>query len=147
MSAAMLCAAMIVAGCGPKTHALEEGSKAPDSPRVSSNATFVPKVGDFTTIEVFDVAPQQMSVAAAELVDRIMPVIRERGGLRDVWLMRDETNARFFLVSVWNEQLAFQQWQMSEQRIASYQKLVPFLVANPVTQTVSLIGIVAPRRP
>jgi len=146
-SFAAISLACALVACGPKTRALEDGSKAPDSPRVPSSAVFEPKIGDFTTVEVFDVAPDRMAACATELVSGTLPVIRERGGVRDVWLMRDETNARFFLVSVWQQQLSFQQWQMSEQRIASYQKLGPFLVAQPVTQPVALIGIVAPRRP
>lgn len=109
-------------------------------------AVFDPRVGDFATIEVFLVNQERMSAAADVLVGTVLPVIRERGGLREVWLTRDDTNARFVIVSAWAEPVAFQQWQMSEQRLSAYQALGPFLTAQPSVQTVSLIGLISGSR-
>ncbi len=147
MAAVIAVASIFVAACGPKTRALEENSRPPSSPRVPGNATFIPKIGDFATIEIFEILPNQVGAAATEFVSGVLPVIRDRGGLRDAWLMRDETNSRLVLTSVWNDAVAFQQWQISEQRLAAYQKLGVFLAAQPVAQPVALIGIIAPPRP
>lgn len=135
--------AMLSGGCEAQPRALEQGSRSPSLPRVPSGATFQPRIGDLTTFEIFEVSPDRMTPAAETMVSVVLPVIRERGGLREVWMTRDDTNARFVIASVWAEPVSFQQWQMSEERLRAYQALGPLLRTQPSVQTVSLIGVVA----
>jgi len=135
-------ALLALAACGPKTRALEDGSRAPGGPRVARGALFEPRVGDFATMESFEVAPTRMSEAANTMVTVVLPRIRSRGGLRDVWVLRNDARSRFDIISVWSEPVLFQQWQMSSDRVEAYQALGPVLVAQPSADTVALIGLI-----
>lgn len=139
--------AMIVAGasCGPQTRTLAEGSKAPAGPRVASGERFEPRVGDFASVETFQVVPTRMSEAAATMVNVTLPRIRERGGLRDVWLLRNDTRSTLEIVSIWADPVDFQRWQMSSDRVAAYQPLGPTLAAQPTAEAVGIIGLIDAR--
>ncbi|MBX3356763.1 MAG: hypothetical protein KF724_13800 [Phycisphaeraceae bacterium] len=128
--------------CGPKTNVLEDGSRAPRGPRVAAGAEFSPRVGDFATIERFLIVQGAMSEASGAIVSTVVPRIRERGGLRDVWVLRNDGAQQIDIVSIWSDPVAFQVWQMSSDRIEAYRSLGPVLSAQPIAETVSLIGLI-----
>lgn len=142
--AGALVAASVVA-CGPKTGALEQSSRSPSGPRVDRSAVFVPRVGDFASVETFEIVPKRMSEAANTMVSVVIPRIRERGGLREVWILRSDATSQLEIVSIWSEAVQFQQWQMSKDRVEVYQALGPVLTAQPAADAVSVIGLIEAR--
>lgn len=142
---AVAVALVVAASCGPQTHTLADGSKAPAGPRVASGERFEPRVGDFASVESFQVVPTRMSEAAATMVNVTLPRIRERGGLRDVWLLRNDTRSTMEIVSIWADPVDFQRWQMSSDRVAAYQPLGPMLATQPTAEPVGIIGLIDAR--
>lgn len=138
----MVAASFAAAGCGPKTGALADGSKSPEGPRVASGAVFNPRVGDFASIERLPIAQGRISEASSIMVSTVLPRIRDRGGLRQVMVLRNDTASRFEIVSIWADPVQFQQWQMSQDRVDAYQALGGVLTAQPTAEPVSLIGLI-----
>jgi len=145
VAVAFVAALVVGASCGPQTRTLADGSRAPAGPRVGTGERFEPRIGDFASIESFQVVPNRMSEAAATMVEVTLPRIRERGGLRDVWLLRNDTRSTMEIVSIWADPVDFQRWQMSSDRIAAYQPLGPMLSAQPTAEAVSVIGLIDAR--
>jgi len=141
-TAAVIVLGALCASCGPKTGALKDGSQMPSGPRVARGETFAPRVGDFATIESFRVAPNSMKDAASTTVEVVLPRIRERGGLRQAWVLRNDSRGTIEIVSIWSDAAQFQVWQMSSDRLAAYQALGPVLIEQPSAAPVSVIGLV-----
>lgn len=137
--------AVALAACGPTTRSLEDGSRSPAGPRTDRSANFEPRIGDFASIESFEIVPARMSEAASTMVTVVLPRVRERGGLRDVWILRNDAASRLEIVSIWAEPVQFQQWQMSQDRIDAYQALGPVLTAQPSAAAVAVIGLINAR--
>lgn len=136
--------ALALSACGPKTRALEENSKAPPGPRAASNQGFTPKPGDFSSLESFAVATMQMPDAVKIMQEVVVPRIRARGGLRAVWILRNDASERIDIVSIWAEQMQFQQWLMSSDRLEAYQALGPVLAEQPIAQPQVLLDAIMP---
>lgn len=134
-------AALLLAACGPRTGELTAGSQPTAMNAGASNARFEPKPGDFVSVEFLQVRPDQMKQAAEIFVKQTLPAVKERGGVRDSYFLRDEGRNRLAIFSIWSSAVDFQRWQMSRERIEAYRPLGPLLMAEPAADAAVLVGV------